>query len=106
MTDRDKLLFERAIVLIMDEWGKTREEALAWLNDDEADWTLRPHVDCPTEIDGKPAFMQVTRVSNCAPPGFTPMQEKFARDLRKWKESCGTRPLTPDDVEEMNRAPQ
>jgi hypothetical protein len=37
--DRKNVLFERALSLVMDEWGKTRDEAMAWLEDDESDWT-------------------------------------------------------------------
>jgi hypothetical protein len=88
MTGRDQILFERALVLIMDEWGKTREEALAWLNDDAADWTPRPQFSGPHELDGKPRFIQVTRVSNCAPLGLTSMRETL---------------LTPAMIDEMAR---
>lgn len=61
--ERNVVLLHRACALIMDEWGYTRERALAWLNDDAADWTPKPQSDCPAEIDGKPAFIQVTRTS-------------------------------------------
>ncbi len=71
MSDRDQVLFERALVLIMDEWGKTREEALAWLNDDATDWTPRPQTEYPAEIDGKSAFIQVPRVSIVGWPTIT-----------------------------------
>lgn len=32
-------LLERAIVVIMREWGFNRERALEWLSDDAEDWT-------------------------------------------------------------------
>ena len=37
MTDREKILFERLLCLAANEYGKTRDEMLAWVNDDE-DW--------------------------------------------------------------------
>lgn len=72
MTPRETILFERALTVIMDEWGYTRERALAWLNDDSVDWTPRPQIDCPAVIDGKPAFMQVTRVTCITRPNPAP----------------------------------
>lgn len=58
MKTADQLL-ERALVLIMDEWGYSRERAIAWLNDDTTDWTPRPKPE-PIGLD---AFIQVTRTS-------------------------------------------
>ena len=60
MKTSDQLL-ERALVLIMDEWGHSRERALEWLNDDTEDWTPRPQSE-PSYLPG--TFIQVTRTTN------------------------------------------
>jgi hypothetical protein len=62
MSKPTEVLLERAIILIMDEWGYTRERALEWLNDDTQDWTPRPQYDAPGGT-----FMQVTRKTVVAP---------------------------------------
>jgi hypothetical protein len=40
--ERTALLLERAITLICDEWGPTRQRARAWLENDDADWDYTP----------------------------------------------------------------
>ncbi len=59
------ILLERALCLICDEWGKTREEALTWLTDDSEDWTIRER---PETSPLPNAFVQVTRTSVITPP--------------------------------------
>lgn len=54
---RQQVLLDRALTLIMGEWGYSRDRALAWLNDDAADWT--PPKPLGESFTG--AFMQVTR---------------------------------------------
>lgn len=70
MSDREQLLFERALKLCANEYGMTRERMLAWLSDDE-EWD--PELDYPKEsptvlIDGKSPWMQVTRKSEIRLP--------------------------------------
>jgi hypothetical protein len=40
MTEREQIIFERALCMCASEHGYTREEMLAWLNDDTQEWVL------------------------------------------------------------------
>lgn len=56
---RDQIIFERALCLCANEYGKTRSEMLAWLNDDAEDW--RTDYPLPAKISVPNPFIQVTR---------------------------------------------
>lgn len=61
MTDREQIIYERLLCLAANEYGKTREEMLAWINDDSEDW----RTDYPTRSEHPPdAFVQRSRISN------------------------------------------
>lgn len=57
MNKDTNILLERALVIIMQEWGYSRKRALEWLSDDAEDWT--PPAPRPAIRPG--AFIQVTR---------------------------------------------
>ena len=67
MTAREKVIFERALWMCAHEHGNTREQQLAWLEDDD-EWHgdlsyPKPYVALP----GQSPWIQVTRTTNIAP---------------------------------------
>lgn len=69
MTDREQIIFERALCLCANEYGRTREQMLAWLGDDAEDWRTDYPKDKPVQqIAGIDPFIMRTRRSNVKLP--------------------------------------
>jgi hypothetical protein len=77
--ERQAVLLDRAIILIMSEWGQSREQVTAWLNDDLYEWSeaVRPEVEYGP--DNPSPFMQVTRESKVDMPSrfFTGLYVRY-----------------------------
>lgn len=64
MIDREQIIFERLLCLAANEYGKTRDEMLAWINDDSEDWrTDYPKNEPLKDVSGLPPYAQVVRTS-------------------------------------------
>lgn len=70
MTPTEQRL-ERALSLICNEWGKTRSEALAWLDDNDYEW--RPAPESRPESTGLMPFIQVMRTTTVLWPDSVPV---------------------------------
>lgn len=88
MENREKILFERLLCLAANEYGKTRDEMLAWLNDDTEDWQREyPKHTSAKSSEGVAPFVQVARTSTIYPYGTTPLSlkmDEFTAALRSW----------------------
>lgn len=106
MKNPTHILYERALKLICNEWGLTRKEAVAWLNDDDGDFP-----DYPEDVELKSSallgnYVQVKQSTFYPYPSAREMADIGAKELSEFyigacprhiREMAVTRP-TPTKV--------